>query len=367
MKVINIYGNIGYDWWSGDGITANWFAREFDAALASGEDIEIRINSPGGSVFEGIAIYNKIASNNEKVTTVVDGIAYSMGAIIAMAGKQRKAMKNATVMLHNVSGGAYGNANDLRGALEMMEKLDDAMVESLAQFTGLSSNDVKSKWFDYRDHTLTAKEALAAKLLTEVIDLNAENLPTNVSAMSKEQLFAHYAKINNTAEQKGVIANFISEMRNALKPQTAIVTEPVTAAATPTAQQHPTEDMKIIINKSMTAVAAALALSFAENESEKEVELTAEHVASLNSAIVNAQTELTNAKNTIQTLTTEKDALTAKVAEFGSQPGSLGATATAGATSEGASGDPAPDSGFTTGADEAVAKMREEVFGKETK
>jgi ATP-dependent Clp protease, protease subunit len=306
MKVINIYGNIGYDWWSGDGITAKWFGREFDAALASGEEIEIRINSPGGSVFEGIAIYNKIAANNEKVTTIVDGIAYSMGAIIAMAGKTRKAMKNATVMIHNVSGGAYGNANDLRGALEMMEKLDDALVESLAQFTGLTSADVKSKWFDYRDHTLTAQEALEAKLLTEVVNLNAENVPANLSAMSKEQLFAHYAKLNNSAEQKGLFNQLIAEVRNIVNPKTPVVTEPVPAP-------NPTDDMKIMINKSSSAIVAALAIPFAENENEKEVELTAEHVASLNSVLAKAQNDVAEANTKITNLTTERDGLKAKV------------------------------------------------------
>lgn len=357
MKVINLYGNIGYNWWTGEGITAQSFAKDFDAAVASGEDIEVRINSPGGSVFEGIAIYNKIAANNEKVTTVVDGIAYSMGGVIAMAGKKRKAMKNATIMIHNVSGGAVGNANDLRGALEMMDKLDDSLCESIAQFTGTDAAVIKTSYFDYRDHTLTAKEALEAKLFTEIIDLNAENVPANLTAMSKEDLFAHYAKFNTPKEQKGFLAEFIQEIRNGFGSKPPIVNEPI---PTPTPQQP--EDMKMIINKSMTAVAAALAISFAENETEQEVELTAEHVNQLNSALNAANATATDATAKVTALTTERDALQAKVNALPAAPPSA-PPARDKPEGEGE----VKENEFLSDADAKMKELRAAVYGEEKK
>ena len=322
-KKIYVVGNIGRSWWDGDGVTAQSFAKEFDDALASGEDIEVDINSPGGSVFEGIAIYNKIAANADKVTTIVSGIAYSMGAVIAMAGKTRKAYKNATIMIHNVSGGAYGNAKDLRSALEMMDALDNSLVESIAQFTGLTAEDVKAKWFDYTDHTLSAQAAVDAGLLTEVIDLAAENVPTNFQAMSQKELIAYFAKLNNPAQEERFIDKLANKLRNALAPNTPpvqVVTDPVNNLS----------DMKIMINKSAAAVVAALGLQFTETETEKEVDLTAEHINTLNAALSTAQNSLTEAQNNITTLTSERNDYKAK---YEATP--LGQSANAGADKEG--------------------------------
>lgn len=321
-KKIYVVGNIGRSWWDGDGVTAQSFAKEFDDALASGEDIEVEINSPGGSVFEGIAIYNKIAANADKVTTIVSGIAYSMGAVIAMAGKTRKAYKNATIMIHNVSGGAYGNAKDLRSALEMMDALDNSLVESIAQFTGLTAEDVKAKWFDYTDHTLSAQAAVDAGLLTEVIDLAAEGVPSNLNAMSQKELFAYFAKLNNPAHEERFIDKLTNKLRNAFAPNTPpvnVVTDPENLS-----------DMKIVINKSAAAVVAALGLQFAETETEKEVDLTAEHVNTLNAALVTAQTSLTEATNNLTTITAERDDFKAK---FEATP--LAQSANAGAGKDG--------------------------------
>lgn len=303
-KKIYVVGNIGKDWWTGDGVTAQSFAKDFDDALASGEDIEIEINSPGGSVFEGIAIYNKIAANADKVTTIVSGIAYSMGAVIAMAGKTRKAYKNATIMIHNVSGGAYGNAKDLRSALEMMDALDNSLIESIAQFTGLTADDVKAKWFDYTDHTLSAQAAVDAGLLTEVIDLAAEGVPSNLNAMSQKELFAYFAKLNNPAQEERFIDKLTNSLRNVFAPNTPpvnVVTDLVNLS-----------DMKIVINKSAAAVVAALGLQFAENETEKEVDLTAEHVNTLNAALAAAENKATETTNNLTTITAERDDLKAK-------------------------------------------------------
>lgn len=302
---IYIVGNIGYDWWTGEGVTSNWFNKEFDAALASGEDIEIEINTPGGSVFEGIAIYNKIAANADKVTTIVTGIAYSMGAVIAMAAKKRKAYKNATIMMHNVSGGSWGNAKDLRAAVEMMDALDNSLIESIAQFTGLTAEDVKSKWFDYSDHTLSAQAAFDAGLLTEVIDLAAENVPANLAAMSKQDLFAYFGKLSNQGQERNFFDKLTSFIQNKIQPanQVNVVTEN---------SPENLSDMKIMINKSAAAVVAALGLQFAENETEKEVELTAEHVNTLNAALTTAQASLTEAQNNLTTITQERDDYKAK-------------------------------------------------------
>lgn len=266
-KQILIYGAIGYDWWTGGGITGASFKKEFDEAIASGEEIEILINSPGGSVFEGINIYNTIVKSEADVTTIIDGIAYSMGAVIAMAGKNRKAYKNTSIMMHNCSGGAYGNANDLRGALEMMEVLDKNLVTSIAQITGLSEKEVTDNWFDYRDHTLTAADALTAGLLTELIDVNSEGVPANVGAMTKIELFAHYGKQQTDEKQ----SSFVNQIANTIAAKLG-----VKPSVEITSDKNLTDDMKIKITSKMVALAAILAVSFADGQTEQEVEITSE-------------------------------------------------------------------------------------------
>ena len=189
-REIKIYGQIGYDWWTGEGITAQSVSRELDAAIAAKEkEVTVRINSPGGSVFEGIAIYNAIANSALEVTTIVDGIAYSMGAIIALAGNKVQMAKNATMMIHNVSGGVYGNANDLRGALEMMVKLDNSLAVSISEKTGLSVDEVKAKWLDFVDHTLSADEALTAKLIDGIVEGKNTSTPKNFASVNEAQAF----------------------------------------------------------------------------------------------------------------------------------------------------------------------------------
>lgn len=203
-REIKIYGQIGYDWWSGEGITAKSISKELDAAIAAKEkEVTVRINSPGGSVFEGIAIYNAICNSALEVTTIVDGIAYSMGAIIALAGNKVQMAKNATMMIHNVSGGVYGNANDLRGALEMMEKLDNSLAVSISDKTGLSVDEVKAKWLDFVDHTLSADEALKDKLIDAVVEGKNTSTPKNFASVQDAQAFFTVEK------QKEFISNQI--------------------------------------------------------------------------------------------------------------------------------------------------------------
>lgn len=206
-KEILIYGNIGYDFWTGEGITAKSIMAQLAEIKNSKEtDVTIRINSPGGSVFEGVAIYNMIASSDLNIETVIDGIAYSMGAIIALAGKKVKMAKNATMLLHNVSGGVWGNANDFRGALEMIEKLDNSIAISISDKTGMSVDDVKAKYMDFRDHTLSANEALNAKLIDEVLE------STNLKNDFKD--VADAVNFFNTASQKQFIKNEIKATIN---------------------------------------------------------------------------------------------------------------------------------------------------------
>ena len=214
IKEILIYGNIGYDFWTGDGITAKSIQSQLQTLNDDKDvsEITVRINSPGGSVFEGVAIYNMLQQSAKPVNTIIDGIAYSMGAIIAMAGKKRQMAKNATLLLHCCSGVAVGNVRDMKNTIQMMEALDTGLSESIAETTGLSVKDVKDKWMNYDDHTFTAAQALENKLINEVLDFSAE-IPAGLENMTTDQLYAHYANKSGSQAKESFIDKITQKIR----------------------------------------------------------------------------------------------------------------------------------------------------------
>lgn len=308
---VYISGIIGANGWFEEGTTYNAFKREFEAALAKEDDIEVPINTPGGSIADGVAMYNLIAANRDRVTTINEGMAYSMGAIILSAGGKRKAYKNATTMIHNGSGRVEGNAKDLRGALEMLEKLDDAMAESIAQFSGKTVDEIKTAYFDYQDHTLTAKEALDAGILTELIDLNSEAVPANGKALSIAEAMALFTKNNKEAEDglfTRLAARFKAQSTNT-NPTPKPISQPISDS-----------DMKIKLTAQLVSFAAIAGITAKDGD---EVELTAEHLEKINTHITGLTGKLqstteakTNAEAEVTRLTGELTNKTTEATEW---------------------------------------------------
>ncbi len=93
-----------------------------------GGDVEIHINSPGGSAFEGISIYNSLKSYPGKVTTYNDSVAASISSIIFLAGEERQAAPGSFFMMHNAWSYYGGNAEELRKHAELLEQADDTLI-----------------------------------------------------------------------------------------------------------------------------------------------------------------------------------------------------------------------------------------------
>lgn len=122
-------------------------AKRIGAALRSiGPDkpVTVSINSPGGDMFEGIAIYNMLREHRGPVTVKVLGLAASAASVIAMAGNTVEIGKAAFLMIHNCSIGMYGNRHDLRDAADWMEPFDAAMAGVYAARTGLDAGALQS-------------------------------------------------------------------------------------------------------------------------------------------------------------------------------------------------------------------------------
>ncbi len=139
-NVVTIYDVIGEDWWSGGGFTA----KRMSAALRSigKNDVVVNINSPGGDMFEGIAIYNMLREHDAKVTVNVMGWAASAASIIAMAGDEIRVGLGTFVMVHNAWGGVVGNRHDFADAAKVFEGFDSAIADIYEARTGLARAEI---------------------------------------------------------------------------------------------------------------------------------------------------------------------------------------------------------------------------------
>lgn len=138
------------------------------------KDINIYINSPGGSVTSGLAIYDTMQFVTCDVNTYCIGIAASMGAVLLCAGTRGKryALPNSDIMIHQVSGGAQGQASDVERQVEFMFKLKKRLNGILSLHTGKPVEQVNQD--ADRDYYMTAEEAKAYGLVDEVVKSRKE-------------------------------------------------------------------------------------------------------------------------------------------------------------------------------------------------
>tara|TARA_R110001606_G_scaffold68797_1_gene157158 strand:+ start:7500 stop:8369 length:870 start_codon:yes stop_codon:yes gene_type:complete len=133
-NTISMLDAIGYDDWTGDGITA----KRVGGLLRSfgGEDVTINMNSPGGDMFEGLAIYNMLREYKGKVTVKVLGLSASAASIVAMAGDEIQIARSGFLMIHNSWTIAMGNRHQFRDLADTLEPFDAAMADIYSARTG---------------------------------------------------------------------------------------------------------------------------------------------------------------------------------------------------------------------------------------
>ncbi|MDB5285757.1 MAG: ATP-dependent Clp protease proteolytic subunit [Mucilaginibacter sp.] len=135
-------------------------------------DIQIYINSPGGSVYAGFGIYDTMQFIAPDVATICTGMAASMASVILCAGKQgkRAALPHSRVMLHQPSGGAQGQASDIEIAAKQVTKIKKELYEIIAQHSGQSYEKVHA--VSDRDHWMIAHEAKEFGMIDEVLGIS---------------------------------------------------------------------------------------------------------------------------------------------------------------------------------------------------
>lgn len=177
--------------------------------------IDIYINSPGGSIFHGDAIIHAIRNCNTEVHIHNIGIAASMAAQIWLClPKERRHMtRNAKLMVHSAMTEAYGNSADLRNEANTLDVFDEALIENMAEATGMKPEEVKAQYFDGKDHWLSAANCVEIGLIDAPEDAsNTQPIPDGMEKMNYRDLVLQYT---NGQRKKGSLLaqaaqNFIS-------------------------------------------------------------------------------------------------------------------------------------------------------------
>jgi ATP-dependent Clp endopeptidase proteolytic subunit ClpP len=162
---IYIYDIVGDSW---DGVTAKQFAADLKA-LGDVKVLNVFINSVGGSVMDGVAIYNQLKRHRAEIRVQVDGLAASIASVIAMAGDSIVMSKNALMMIHDPWGFAVGTAEEMRKAADALDKMKTTIVDTYVARTGQKQSDVTA-WMT-AETWFTADEAVENGFADSVSDV----------------------------------------------------------------------------------------------------------------------------------------------------------------------------------------------------
>lgn len=173
---IYVYESIGgwFGMWAEDFI--------YDLKQVATSKINLRLNSPGGSVFDGIAIANALRSHPATVTVYVDSLAASIASVIALAGDRVVMMPQSQFMVHNASGAAYGDATEMTKMADLLDKQSLNIAKAYAEHTGGSL----AEWQDYMaaETWFSAEEAVAVGLADEVVPMKPAKGATPADAVA---------------------------------------------------------------------------------------------------------------------------------------------------------------------------------------
>lgn len=204
-----LYGFIGQDyWWDDDlkeeSLTDIAVIRQLRELESRFQRINIRINSPGGSVFHGDPIIAAIQSSKAEIHTYNDGMAASMAADIWLAAPHRHMAGNAKLMIHATSSFAMGTAKDMEQEAQRLKKFDEAAIATMAKATGMDRDEIRTSFNDYDDHWLTADEVEELGLIEKVEDYDAQDVPADVERMTYAEMVRHFSS-KDDSQSKGLL------------------------------------------------------------------------------------------------------------------------------------------------------------------
>jgi len=262
-----IYGQIGESWWDEESVTAKSVVDQLNALPASITQINVRINSIGGSVHDGLAIYNALVKHPATIAVAVDGVAMSAASFIAMAGDTVNTPSTSIWMIHGPSTFAGGNATELRAVASALDVYASSMAPAYAAKSGKSVDDILTLLNDGADHYYTGDQAVAEGFADAVVDEAAaepEPVPAEARAALLSSVTGRVASAPENIRQMAIAA--IGRMPVAAAAPTRPVTvSPAATAAKPGAitmpnanttapQADPAADVAAIQQQAVTAL-----------------------------------------------------------------------------------------------------------------
>lgn len=274
-----IYGDIGDSWW-GESVTAQSVAEQLNALDGTVATINVRINSYGGSVADGLAIYNALKRHKATKAVTVDGVAMSSASLIAMAGDTITMPPTSLLMIHAPWGGCYGNAKEMRQYADVLDTFSEAMATAYMDKSGKSKDEILGLLQDGEDHYYTGDEAVdegfadavgedqddagepdesarafAASLLQRI---TARGAPARYAGLAVAAALRNAPHITLTPKKKPAPA---AENRGGEQPSAGAPNPPAAPAATPPVDtgSNANEDTPMTDEEKKAAAKAALA------------------------------------------------------------------------------------------------------------
>lgn len=195
---LTLYGEISDISWWGDEVTPKKFKEELDA-LGDIDTLNVYINSPGGDVFAGQAIYSMLTRHKATVNVYIDGLAASIASLIAMAGDRIIMPANAMMMIHNPWVVVAGNAQDLRKMADDLDKVRDSMLVAYESRSALTADEIKNLMD--AETWLTAQECAEYGFADEVEE------PKQVAACIDGKYLARYRNVPEELKMQSLSAN----------------------------------------------------------------------------------------------------------------------------------------------------------------
>lgn len=201
---VAILGPIGNSW-DGEGVTARQFIEDFRAITQ--QNVTLSVNSPGGSLFDGITMYTAMAGSGKNITAKVMGIAASAASIVLMAAKKITMPKNTHMMVHKAGWIAMGNADEMRATADVLDGLDASIIATYAARTGKPETEIKAL-LDTGDVWMSADEAVAAGFADEATELVRVTAAFDIASLPPQARAAFEAAADVT--QPAALADQIS-------------------------------------------------------------------------------------------------------------------------------------------------------------
>lgn len=251
MVNLRLSGVVGYE------ITANGIADFLNKN--DDKDVTIFLNSPGGIVTEGLEVYSLLRASGRNITTVLTGMAASMGSIIFLAGDKRIAMTGSLYMVHKPSGLVWGDADEMRKEIEVLDKMQDSAEAIYRERTGIENFHEymdRESWFDTKEmkelgisnseENVTFDLETNTKTNTDSLNLESEEEMAKIDDLKaeKEKLEAEKAELNEQLEEARLEAEVATMKADVAKLKAEAEATPE-ADPDPEPEEEPEEDIEL--------------------------------------------------------------------------------------------------------------------------